>query len=350
MIQRLRLSQFRCHEYWEWSEPGARAILLGKNGTGKSSVLEAIYFMARGRSFRTTQTKDCVREGAEAFGIRIDGDLVGASWLKVEWGGLRRFWEKDGETLTNASEVWGVLSAVAFLNRDLSLVQSGSTERRRWLDALIASARPERLRTFRAFDRNFKQRQALLQAEYPDRGLWDILTEQHDELGTLIRQWRGEVLCELGPELESIYAKIGGGTDSLRLLYLKASHEAQAMESAEKRWRAERAARTSLHGAQRDELVLELSGHDLRRHGSEGQQRSAALALKMAEASFLSRHRPRPPVLLLDDVFHELDQGRRECFASLLPDRSQIFLATAMPVGLPDAMNDGWTVRRVDSA
>ncbi len=307
--------------------PAGGAAISGDNGQGKTNLLEAIYYLAMFRSFRGGRDEQLVRFGADVF--RVEAQTVGPDGAEhtVAAGFQRSTGEKrvavDGRTLPRISEAVGRVPAVIFTGLDVEMVRGSPSLRRRFLDVALSLARPGYLSALQRFRRALSQRNECLRSGAPaaEVAAWDDpLADAGGEVARQRMRW-AEENAEV---FSSHYATIAGGSGA-RLRYA-CSLEAGASEDAEA-WRGayrealeesrsrDRTRGWTTVGPHRDDLSIRTekedgAPRDVRVYGSGGEQRTAAIALRLTEAAWLHRATGHEPVALLDDVFGELDEGR----------------------------------------
>ncbi len=333
MIRELLLRNFRCHGRVRLEFGGGATVFCGPNGAGKSALLEAIYFAGRLRSFRAATPRDMVRRGAPSFeiGIGADGVRLGVVWS----AGDRRLSLNEGE-IRSAADYWGTLPCVALTPADVRLIGGPAADARRFLSALASQLDRGALRALLRYRRLASQRQALLAGGRPDRGLWDSLTLQLRETGAPLQRQRRALVRRLAVHAARAYHEISGGTEALSIAYRPGSWDTDMDDEV-------RAGRT-LVGLQRDALQIAIGGAPPRRHASEGQLRSAAIAIRAAEIAVLRAAGAQLPVVLVDDVFGELDPARRAALARLIPPEAQLFATVADGRWVPETLADARVV------
>jgi DNA replication and repair protein RecF len=340
----LQLRDFRCHEAVEfWPGPDTN-LLIGGNGAGKSSILEAIGYLATLRSFRRAPDASLVRLGEHAAVVR--GEFAGeAGAVRVEveipQQGRQRV-QVDGKRAAGRSEVAARVALVAFLPDDLDLVKRGPAYRREFVDDLAVQLWPAAAADQQEYERAVRQRNALLRREgrRADALTLDVWDERLAILGAAVQRRRLDTLQDLVGGVGDLCRQLGSGAEEAAWRYLGAGiGEVAPGDPAEalcRRLGAATAAareedldrRTTTVGPHRDEVVLLLDGRDLRTRASQGEQRTMALALRVAAFDLLAERRRSAPVLVLDDVFSELDGDRRARLVERLP-RGQVFISTA---------------------
>ncbi|MDR1190772.1 MAG: DNA replication and repair protein RecF [Verrucomicrobiales bacterium] len=334
MLTRLHLLDFRCHADFQFAAAAGCNLLLGANGRGKTSVLEAAYFLARGKSFRTHQTRELIRWGAAGFGI--GGAFAGGDCqrLKVEWSEERRNLAVDGAENLSFREFWGRAPAVIFQNSDRQIVTGGGQSRRQWADGLLASIHGGYLAAIQRAQLLLKQKNALLRQERPDQALWSALTEQLADLSREVHRQRVAFTETAAPLLQQFYRDLTGHAETLTIAH--APKIPRCLDwSRDELWRRERERGLALLGPHRDDWTLTLFDRPLRDFGSEGQVKSAALALRILEARLIHENTAAWPLLLIDDALTDLDADRQRNFWHHLPADAQILHATTRPAAVP---------------
>jgi DNA replication and repair protein RecF len=323
MLRRLVLENFRCHAGLDWEVPPGHVLLWGPNGRGKTAVLEAIHLLGRARSFRSRHPREWLRQGAERGGA---AGWVGAAEdpVKWEWEEGRRVLSMGGVRDVPLESFWGRLPVVVFHNGERELVTGPSMARRQWLDALAAQCEGAHLPLVLRVQRLHRERLALLRQPQPGRAVWQSLTAQIREHLPLLVERRRRWAEALGPRVEESYRVLAGGSEELRVHYTEGISERLAMADGEL-WRVERERGAPWIGPHGDEWEVVLQGRSLRRHGSEGQQKSGLLALKLAELALVRSAGAGEPLVLLDDVLQELDGQRRERFWGLVRGAGRLF-------------------------
>jgi DNA replication and repair protein RecF len=318
----LELRDFRCYGSLRFvPDPGIN-VLVGDNGAGKTSILEAIAYLGLLKSFRGTSDEALVRSGAATAVLR--GGFVDSSETTVEVElpeGARRRVLLNGKRPQRNRDVLSHVPVVAFLPDDLDLVKRGPSLRRDYLDDLAAQLWPQAAADQSEFARTLRQRNSLLRSEgravaEPVLEAWD---EQLAASGASVLAHRARVMTELDAHLGETY-RLVGGTGSVSWSYrtnwdgvpgASAAELVEALRSALlQRRRRDTEQRTTSGGPHRDDPALLLDDRELRSQASQGEQRTAALSLRVAAHRVLTSHGPSVPVLLLDDVFSELDPGR----------------------------------------
>jgi DNA replication and repair protein RecF len=326
-------------------------LLLGDNAQGKTNILEAVYLMATLRSFRGVGGAQMIRHGQKGYfvGGSVVGGMVPASSgssgresapsdqsrltsaatmltshsereVKIYWSARERKLALDGQPVKRLGDYLGTLRAVVFCTEDLQLVKGAARARRRFLDLLLAQTLPAYLPLLQRYLRAVRARNALLKHSRPggtDEATLDSFSRELVELGNQLIRMRTELAPKFSPLARLAYRRISNDAEELRIEYQPSVKKDFAVELAQSRNR-ERTYRSTLVGPHRDDLRLLLNEHSVSQFGSEGQKRTLAIALKMAQAEYLAGIHGSAPVLLIDDVMGELDVKRRSGFLPLL--------------------------------
>ncbi|MBT8198290.1 MAG: DNA replication/repair protein RecF [Acidimicrobiia bacterium] len=349
----LSLRDFRSYPQLELRPGPGLNVLVGRNGAGKTSVLEAIAYLSGLKSFRRVPDDALIRTGADAAVLR--GGFTTASGEYTVEVELPR--EGRRRVLANAkrpkrfSDVAGEVPVVAFLPDDIDMVKRGPAYRREYLDDLAAQLSPVTRQDQSDFERALRQRNALLRNEGPDASdadldAWD--TEVANTGGRVAAARLG-LVDRLGPVLTDTYARVGGN-DRVSWRYepnwaepissleaVDRSPETLAAAILEKlgeRRRIDKERRSTTVGPQRDDITFLLGDRSTRTQASQGEQRSMALAMRVGAYELIRDGMGTPPVLLLDDVFSELDSVRVEGVVDLLP-AGQVLVTTARQDDVP---------------
>jgi DNA replication and repair protein RecF len=316
-------------------------ILVGDNGQGKTSWLEAVYLLASTRSFRTARLQETVRFGETLSivkgSVRESPEISRSLQASVE--GSNKLLLVNGKK-EPASRYLGQLHAVVFNSEALDIVRGQPDARRRFLDEGIISLHPPFIQTFSDYNRVIKQKNSLLQQARDDEMVLEKVAEAlapwNEQLVSLsARIHRGRV--RFVERLNEVLARRLFGSEDITIRYVSAlegkgdlaNYEALIDERLKLRVQAEIVAGHSLIGTHRDDLEIHLDGHDIRRFGSAGQQRSALLLLLLANIEVYRSTRGEYPVFLLDDIDAELDYGRIRQLLEYLSDKTQTFASTS---------------------
>ena len=330
-------------------EPGPGVnVIWGENAQGKTNLLEAVWLFTGGKSFRGARDSELTAFGEDESTLTMDftaQDREQRARLTIR---NRRSAVLNGVSLTGASQLAGRFCGIVFSPAHLTLVKGGPEERRRFLDAAYCQLRPGYMKSLSEYSRALAQRNTLLKDLRSGRGLpgWEELLEVWDQRlaqsGCRLMQARLRYIDRLGPVAAEIYGGLSGGREAFSLEYETSLPEpvdgnTPAADLAALFYKALRNARDAdlaagftTVGPHRDDAKTAIGGLSARMYGSQGQQRSAVLALKMAEATLLREVTGEQPVALLDDVMSELDQSRQDYILNHIGDW-QVFITCCDP-------------------
>ncbi len=334
ILDSLRLLDFRNFRELE-IEPGGRcAAIWGPNGRGKTNLLEAIFLLGTTRSHRTRKDPELIRFGGDVYHVagsyrRSNGGRMTLS-VAYEKGG-RKKGRVDGKEVSKMSSLVGRCGVVLVSPEDVEITKGEPERRRQFLDLTLCSIDPIYLRSLQELGRILRQRSSLLRDTWePDRArMLDPWDRQLAAAGWAITEARARAMEELAPLVEEAYSALGGG-EQLVIGYRPGigrepvSEEDVLQKIVAVRDEDLRLRRTTI-GPHRDDLDLELDGRSIRAYGSRGQHRTAVLALKLAAVRLMAQRLGEEPILLLDDVFTELDASRAERLATRLDGAGQVF-------------------------
>ena len=333
-VLELRASGFRNLETLRFSPCGGLNAVTGENAQGKTNLLEAMWLFTGGRSFRGARDQELVRAGAQEACLSLtffSGGREQRAELTLR-GGARQA-VLNGVMKRGMAELIGRFCAVVFSPEHLSLVKGGPAERRAFLDSALCQAKPSSAIAYARYRRTLNQRNALLKdiARHPE--LEDTLPIWDDRLcrsGAVLIRERRAYLERFAPRASAHYAGIAHGREELRLTY-EPSCGGDMAESLRRALREDiRFGHTSV-GPHRDDIGIEIGNMAARLYASQGQQRSAVLAMKLAEAAVLAEACGEEPVVFLDDVLSELDGSRQLYLLSSLSGRQSFLTGCELP-------------------
>ncbi len=322
----------RCISSLEFEPAPEGALVFGGNAQGKTTLLEAICVLLRLRSPRTNRLHSLIRHGERGF--RILG-RVAEQELDVLYSQDEKRILLNGAPPASTADYLKIGLVTWIANDDLKIVHDGGVARRGFLDFLCAQLDGGYAAALRNYRQALQQRNALLRERPVDWSAIGSFDEPLANAGDELRKLRRAGVEALRPFAEDAYREISGAEEFLEISYLD-NAEASLRESLARCRTEDARLRSTSRGPHRDSLILNLNGRPVEEFGSEGQQRSCVLALKLGQFALIRKARGQAPVLLLDDVFGELDPRRREALASFLPSNAQCFITTTSPRWLED--------------
>ncbi len=346
-LTELTLRNFRNYEFAKLElDPGVN-LIVGDNAQGKTNLLEAIGYLGSGRSFRAQKTSEMIRFGADfadlegkAFSQEREQSL---RWVLFSGSRPRQLW-RNGAKKKAAGELAGVLPTVLFCPEDLMVLKSGAAQRRRLGDQALCQLRPNYDAALTEYNRILEQKSRILKDHFENPALLEILPEYNTRLcqvGALLISYRARFYDSLGKAAGKYHGQFSGGAEDFQLDYRTVStvgdpfapisrltEDLQA--HLERHTRAELDTAQCLTGPHKDDFSVSLSGIDLKAYGSQGQTRTAAISLKLAQRELMGREFGEEPVLLLDDVLSELDPGRQDFVLNQIVS-GQVFITCCEP-------------------
>ena len=348
IIKRLELADYRNYATLDLEFDKGTNILYGDNAQGKTNILEAIYMAATTKSHKGSKDKEMIGFGKEEAHIR--------TYLEKEGVGtradmhLRKAGSKgiaiDGQKIKKAAELLGLCNVVFFSPEDLSIIKNGPAERRRFVDMELCQLDSFYLYNLNHYNKIVNQRNKLLKDMYMNPELKDTLAIWDSQLvsfGSKIVERRELFVDQLNEIIYEIHKKLSGGKEELIISY----EPEVAIEEFEKslRYNQDRDLRmkqTSI-GPHRDDFAFLNKDVDIRKYGSQGQQRTAALSLKLSEIELVKKIAKDTPILLLDDVLSELDSNRQNYLLNSIGDIQTIITCT----GLEEFVNNRFEVNKI---
>ena len=346
-LQTLNLRSFRNYEEAQLEfEPGVN-LIVGDNAQGKTNLLEAIAYLGSGKSFRAQRTSEMIRFGADF--AEIQGSVYSQEreqtlrYLLFPGSRSRQIW-RNGAKKKSAVDLSGVLPTVLFCPEDLLILKMGSSQRRRFGDLALCGLRPNYDASLTEYHRILDQKNRILKDHFDNPAVLAILPEYNTRLcqvGALLISYRARFYDGLGRAAAKFHSQFSGGVENFELQYRTVSTVTdpfapvpklteQLTEHLDRHYRAEMETAQCLTGPHKDDFSVSLSGIDLKAYGSQGQTRTAAISLKLAQRELMGREWGEEPVLLLDDVLSELDPGRQDFVLNQIVS-GQVFITCCEP-------------------
>ncbi len=345
-LTRLRLHQFRSYAQLTLMPPAGLTVFVGENGAGKTNLLEAIHLCCLGRSHRTSSDRDMIQVGAKTCAVharvlrRDTQDEVGVRLYAQQ--GERKLIYVNGKVVQRIGELMGHMTCVMFSPEDLELAKGSPLTRRAFMDMLLSQSIPPYFFALQAYNTTLRQRNALLRdlsRGMGDRQTLDVWDEQLARTAAPVVRLRREMAYSLSEKATEHYAFISGrALEHFSLRYHGSLAESADLEhDLTEQLAASRnddiRRQSTGPGPHRDDLKLLLTGQDMRFFASQGQARTATLAMRLSQIDLLSAAHGEAPLLLLDDVLSELDEGRRTRLLMRL-GALQTLLTCTEPTGL----------------
>ena len=349
ILNALELDFFRNYVHFQSDFDPRVNLIYGENAQGKTNLLEAIAYLS-GVSHRSRYDRELIRFGADSARLRGQVESRGRDFLLEAdlHRGRRRTLKSNGVGLKNAAELSGILQSVLFCPDDLTLIREGAAERRRFLDECILQLRPRYAQALQEYRRLHEHKTRILRDSEEKPSLLDALDEFSYGMaraGAVLIHYRAHFIRRLQETAPAIHTDFSGAREALALRYetvstvtdpLASPREIfpQLLRHQEAHRAAEIACRTCLSGPHKDDLLITIDGREAKSYSSQGQTRTAALALKLAEREIYQNATGEYPVLLLDDVLSELDPRRQEFVLNRIAG-GQVFITCCEDDRLP---------------
>ena len=346
-LNAIELRSFRNYEQLQLDfEPGVN-LIVGDNAQGKTNLLEAISYLGSGKSFRAQKTGEMIRFGADF--AEISGDIYAEErqqtlrWVLFAGSRPRQIW-RNGVKKKTAADISGVMSTVLFCPEDLMVLKTGAAARRRLGDHALCQLRPNYDAALTEYNRILETKSRILKDWHENPGVLEILPEYNTRLcqvGAMLISYRARFYEALGKEAAIYHDRFSGGAEEFALSYKTVSTVSDPfapvsvltqdlLDHLDRHYRAEIETAQCLTGPHKDDFDVSLSGINLKSYGSQGQTRTAAISLKLAQRELMGREMGEEPVLLLDDVLSELDPGRQDFVLNQIVS-GQVFITCCEP-------------------
>lgn len=348
VIKSLKLKNYRNYELLDLTFDAKTNILYGDNAQGKTNVLEALYLSGTTKSHRGTKDRDLIQFGYDeshletiiqknGIDFQIDMHLKKNSPKGIAINKI---------PIRKASELFGIIHFVFFSPEDLNIIKDGPAGRRRFIDLELSQLDKVYLSNLSNYNRIINQRNSLLKEIYYQENLLetlDIWDMQLIEYGTKVMESRKKFIKQLNDIIADIHYKLTGGRERITLTYESSVGE-MSLEQALKRYRdRDMKFKSTSVGPHRDDLCFRVGNLDIRKFGSQGQQRTAALSLKLSEIELVKLLIRDTPVLLLDDVLSELDKHRQNYLLDSIHDIQTVITCT----GLDEFVNHRFSINKI---
>ena len=331
-VKDLSLENFRNFKYLQISLDNGINIVYGDNANGKTNLIEAIYFCATGKSQRAGHDKELIRFGCDE--AHLQASISSNCKIDVH---LFREGKKKGFAINHVpikklSQLFGLLLVVIFTPEDLRMVKAGPAERRAFMDLELCQLSGVYYHNLRRYYQVLKQRNILLKAIPKDRSLQETLAVWDEPLckyGTQIMTHRAAFIEEVADLAANIHSNITGGKEKLTLNY-RPQVTSEYIDRLKRSVDRDIAMGSTSVGIHKDDIYFAIDSNDVRTYGSQGQQRTAALSVKLAEIQLIKKRTRHTPILLLDDVLSELDESRQQFLFNHISELQTILTCTGI--------------------
>lgn len=321
-------------------------VITGLNGTGKTNLLDALYYQCMCKSFRTAQDILCVRYGTDFFRLEAifrknekQHEVISTYRLNQK----KKQFQCDAVPYSKLNEHIGSFPVIAITPDDVSLIKEGSEERRKMMDIVLSQCDKIYLEKLMLYNKLLEQRNYYLKSQLHFQSIDKIWLESLDErlsdCGNYIYKIRSMFLQNIPSYYNDIYKKISGNQETITLEYQSQLHDENLLQALKGRWELDHRLQRTSKGIHRDDILIKMDGQEAKKIASQGQIKSILLAMKLAVLQWLRQYADTDPLLLLDDICDKLDAHRMEHLLMMLTSQSsQVFLTDTSDTHIPDIL------------
>lgn len=349
IIESVDLKDYRNYKILNMNFNPQINIIYGDNAQGKTNILEALYVCATSRSHKGSKDREMIRMGSDEAHIKLNVKKNGLPY-RIDMH-LKKNKSKgiavNGIPIKRAVELFGILNIVCFSPEDLSIIKNGPAERRRFMDMELSQLDKIYLSNLINYNKVVNQRNKLLkelsfkssEEKLETLDIWDL---QLVKYGTEVMKRRVGFVQELNEIIGGLHEKLSGGTEKLTIEYQPCVEETTFLDTVTKMRERDLRMKSTCFGPHKDDLIFFINGSEVKKYGSQGQQRTAALSLKLAEIELVKKVVKDTPVLLLDDVLSELDSNRQQFLLNSIGQIQTVITCT----GLGEFVNSQFAVHK----
>lgn len=331
-IKKIKINNFRNYEKEEIDLEKKINIFYGQNAQGKTNIIEAIFLCSLGKSFRTKKDKELIKLNEQNAIVEVEyekSDRDGK--IKIEIGNKKNIY-LNGIKIKKLSELLGNLNIVIFTPDDINILKGGPQNRRRFLDIMISQLRPNYMHILNLYIKTMEQRNNYLRQikeEHKDENLLEIWDEKLAEYAIKIYEYRKEFIEKIIKKIDIIHKKITNGEEQIEFEYItECENKEKYLKLLKERRKLDIIKGFTTKGIHRDDFVIYINKKEIKIFGSQGQNRTAMLSLKLAELQVIYDEIGEYPILLLDDFMSELDKTRRKNFLENIEGTQVIITGT----------------------
>ena len=345
VLEKIVISDFRNIQIQELEFSPNVNCISGNNGEGKTNLLDAIYYISMTKSAFASSDKYNFRHGTEEFSIsgtyRMENGLTSRFAIRMNAKGEKKI-RRDDKPYQKVSEHIGLLPIVMVSPADISMVSESGEERRRFVNAVLSQMDREYMSSLQQYNRLLMQRNRMLKDMEVDRSLLEVIDMRMAALAEPVYQARRRFVEDLKPIVSEYYKAVSGGSELVDIEYDSELSKAGLDQILASTFDRDRILKYTSAGIQRDDFIFTMNGHPIRRHGSQGQQKSFLVSLKFAQYEIMKKNYGFAPILLLDDVFDKLDMGRISNLLQMVAsnDFGQIFITDSNKVRMSGIVDD----------
>ena len=348
-IEKIKLQNFRNYENLEIDLNKNINIIYGENAQGKTNIIESIFLCAFGKSFRTSKEKEMIKFNeekslVEAFYQKKDRD----GKIKIELGNKKQI-SLNGIKIKKLSELLGNINIVIFTPEDINILRDGPVKRRRFLDMMIGQLRPNYVYNLNMYTKTIEQRNNYLRQikeENKPEEMLEIWDEKLAEYGEKVYIYRKEFIEKIYNKINEIHGNITDNKETLKIEFISnCDNKENYLKLLKERRKLDIIKGFTTKGIHRDDFVIYINGKEVNIYGSQGQNRTVVLSLKIAELNVIYEEIGEYPILLLDDFMSELDEVRRKNFLNNIKN-TQVILTCTEKIDLPEIEYNLYNIRK----
>ena len=348
-IEKIKLQNFRNYEQLELDLNKNINIIYGENAQGKTNIIESIFLCAFGKSFRTSKEKEMIKFNEEkslieAFYQKKDRD----GKIKIELGNKKQI-SLNGIKIKKLSELLGNINIVIFTPEDINILRDGPVKRRRFLDMMIGQLRPNYVYNLNMYTKTIEQRNNYLRQikeENKPEEMLEIWDEKLAEYGEKVYIYRKEFIEKIYNKINEIHGNITDNKETLKIEFISnCDNKENYLKLLKERRKLDIIKGFTTKGIHRDDFVIYINGKEVNIYGSQGQNRTVVLSLKIAELNVIYEEIGEYPILLLDDFMSELDEVRRKNFLNNIKN-TQVILTCTEKIDLPEIEYNLYNIRK----
>ena len=331
-IKKIELKNFRNYKNQKLELNKNVNVLYGENAQGKTNIIESIFLCSMGKSFRAKKDKEMIKLDEDSCSVEVEyekSDREGK--IKIEIGNKKNIFVNDIK-IKRLSELLGKINIVIFTPDDIEIIKGGPDQRRKFLDIMISQLRPNYIHILSLYQKTIEQRNNYLKQikeEQKDENLLEIWDEKLAEYAIKICEYRKEFIEKLKPKMEKLHKEITNNKEEIKIEYVTECLDKKIyLDLLKERRKLDILKGFTTKGIHRDDFVIYINGRQLNVYGSQGQQRTSILTLKLAELNLIYDEIGEYPILLLDDFMSELDKSRRESLVQHIKETQVIITCT----------------------
>lgn len=331
-IKKIELKNFRNYKNQKLELNKNVNVLYGENAQGKTNIIESIFLCSMGKSFRAKKDKEMIKLDEDSCSVEVEyekSDREGK--IKIEIGNKKNILVNDIK-IKRLSELLGKINIVIFTPDDIEIIKGGPDQRRKFLDIMISQLRPNYIHILSLYQKTIEQRNNYLKQikeEQKDENLLEIWDEKLAEYAIKICEYRKEFIEKLKPKMEKLHKEITNNKEEIKIEYVTECLDKKIyLDLLKERRKLDILKGFTTKGVHRDDFVIYINGRQLNVYGSQGQQRTSILTLKLAELNLIYDEIGEYPILLLDDFMSELDKSRRESLVQHIKETQVIITCT----------------------